>query len=79
MNSTKSNHTSTAVVIRFDLKAAKIYVSLRLDRSLRAPDAMQLACAASAGVDLFVTNDTHLQGKHVSGIHFIVPVESVSL
>ena len=71
--------TSTAVVIPFDLKAAKIYASLRLDRSLRAPDAVQLACAASAGVDLFVTNDTHLQGKHVNGIHFIVSVESVPI
>ena len=71
--------TSTAVVIPFDLKAAKIYASLRLDRSLRAPDAVQLACAASAGVDLFVMNDTHLQGKHVNGIHFIVPVESVPI
>jgi uncharacterized protein len=71
--------TSTAVVIPFDLKAARIYAALRQDRSLRAPDAVQLACAASAGVDLFVTNDTRLQGKHVSGIHFIVPVESVPL
>jgi uncharacterized protein len=66
-------------VIPFDLRAAKIYASLRLDRSLRAPDAVQLACAASAGVDLFVTNDTHLQGKHINGIHFIVPVESVPI
>jgi uncharacterized protein len=71
--------TSTAVVIAFDLKAAKIYASLRLDRSLRAPDAVQLACAASVGVDLFVTNDTRLQGKHVNGIHFVVPLESVPL
>ena len=71
--------TSTAAVIPFDLGAARIYASLRQDRSLRAPDAVQLACAASVGVDLFVTNDTHLQGKHVNGIHFIVSVESVPL
>ena len=71
--------TSTAVVIPFDLKAARIYASLRQDRSLRAPDAEQLACAASVGVDLFVTNDNHLQGKHVNGIHFIVPVGAVPL
>ena len=71
--------TSTAVVIPFDLKAARIYASLRQDRSLRAPDALQLACAASAAVDLFVTNDIRLQGKHVDGIHFIVPLESVPL
>jgi uncharacterized protein len=71
--------TASALVIPFDLKAAKIYASLRQDRSLRAPDAVQLACAASTGVDLFVTNDTHLQGKHVKGIQFIVPLESVPL
>lgn len=71
--------TSTAIVIPFDLKAARIYASLRQDRSLRAPDAVQLACAASAGVDLFVTNDARLHGKHVGGIHFIVAVESVPL
>jgi len=71
--------TSTAVVIPFDLNAARIYASLRKDRSLRAPDAVQLACAASAGVDLFVTNDNHLQGKHVDGIQFIVPVDAVPL
>jgi len=36
---------------------------LRLERSLRAPDAIQLACAASANVDLFVTNDERLQSE----------------
>jgi uncharacterized protein len=71
--------TSTALVIPFDLKAARIYASLRRDRSLRAPDAVQLACAASVGVDLFVTNDNHLQGRHVDGIQFVVPVDTVPL
>jgi predicted nucleic acid-binding protein len=71
--------TSTALVISFDLKAAKIYAALRQDRSLRAPDAIQLACAASVGVDLFVTNDDRLQGRHVDGIHFIVPLERVPI
>jgi uncharacterized protein len=71
--------TSTAVVIPFDLNAARIYAWLRKDRSLRAPDAVQLACAASVGVDLFVTNDNHLQGRHVDGIQFVVPVDTVPL
>ena len=70
---------STAIVIAFDLNAARIYAALRQDRALRAPDAIQLSCAASAGVDLFVTNDTRLQGKHVNGIQFIVPLDSVPL
>jgi hypothetical protein len=38
-----------------------------------------LACAANASVDLFVTNDERLQGKHVDGIQFIVPLERVPI
>ena len=67
--------TATSVLLPFDVKAARIYASLRSDRSLRAPDAIQLACAAGVGVDLFITNDARLQGKHVDGIQFIVPLE----
>jgi predicted nucleic acid-binding protein len=67
--------TAASMVINFDAKAAKIFAALRCDRSLRAPDAIQLACAATAGVDLFLTQDTRLHGKQVVGIQFIVPVE----
>jgi predicted nucleic acid-binding protein len=74
---TKYEHaiSNTAVMISFDLKAARIYAELRTIRSLRAPDAIQLACAANANVDLFITNDERLQGKHVQGIQFIVPLD----
>ena len=71
--------TAAALMLPFDLNAAKIYASLRADRALRAPDAIQLACAASAGVHLFITNDGRLQGKQVSGIQFIVPLERVPI
>jgi predicted nucleic acid-binding protein len=64
--------TRTSVMIPLDVKAARIYAALRSDRTLRAPDAIQLACAAAAGVDLFITNDTRLQSRHVEGIQFIV-------
>ena len=67
--------TSVSQMLPFDTKSAGIYARLRCDRSIRAPDAMQLACAAAAGVDLFLTNDAHLQAKHVEGIQFIVPLE----
>jgi predicted nucleic acid-binding protein len=69
----------TATLIAFDLKAARSYGDIRVDRSLRAPDAVQLACAASAGVDLFVTNDHRLQGKNVPGIQFIVSIDRVPI
>ena len=53
--------------------------SKRSERSLKATDAIQLACAASADVDLFVTNDERRQNKHVDGIQFIVPLAKVPI
>lgn len=66
---------AAAVLLPLDVAAARIYGTLRSDRSLKAPDAVQLACAAAAGVDLFITNDARLQNKQVPGIQFIVPLE----
>jgi uncharacterized protein len=71
--------TKTASLLPFDAKAAWKYAEIRLDRSLRAPDAVQLACAASANIDLFVTNDRRLQGKRVNGIQFIVALDQVPM
>ena len=71
--------TTTAAVLPFEEKAAVVYARLRADRSLRPPDAMQLACAASAGVDLFITNDARLHSKQISGIQFIVPLDRVPI
>jgi predicted nucleic acid-binding protein len=71
--------STAAIMIAFDVKAAKVYAALRSERSLRAPDAIQLACAASANVDLFVTNDERLQGKQIDGIQFIVPLAKVPI
>jgi predicted nucleic acid-binding protein len=71
--------SKTASLLPFDAKAAWKYAAIRLDRSLRAPDAVQLACAASANVDLFVTNDRRLQGRQVDGIQFIVALGQVPI
>jgi len=67
--------TTTAVLLPFEEKAALVYARLRADRSLRPPDAIQLACAASVGVDLFITNDAHLHSRRIPGIQFIVPLD----
>jgi predicted nucleic acid-binding protein len=71
--------TTTAAIVPLDLKAARIYAALRSDRALRAPDAIQLACAAAAGVDLFITNDARLHSKRVAGIQFIVSLDRAPL
>ncbi|MBI3030742.1 MAG: type II toxin-antitoxin system VapC family toxin [Candidatus Rokubacteria bacterium] len=60
-----------SIVIPFDIEAARTYASIRQDRNIRPPDAMQLACAAHARVDLFITNDDRLSEKTVPGIQFV--------
>ncbi len=70
---------NTAVLIPFGKEAAGIYASLRCDRTLKAPDAIQLACAAVARVDMFITNDDRLAGKVVPEIQFIVPLAKAFL
>ncbi len=69
----------SSILVPFEEKAAVVYARLRGDRSLRPPDAMQLACAASAGVDLFITNDARLHSKQIPGIQFIVPLDRVPI
>ena len=71
--------SSVAMLIPFDVRVAKIYASIRRDRSLKAPDAIQLASAASVAADLFITNDGRLQGKRVDGIQFVVPLDRVPI
>lgn len=70
---------AVAVILPFDMKAARVYAHLRGDKGMRAPDAIQLSCAASFGVDLFVTNDARLQGRQIAGIQFIVPLDKVPI
>ena len=65
----------TTRLIAFDRDAARRYAAIRLMRGIRPPDAIQLACAAQAGVDLFVTNDDRLSRLTVPGIHFLVSLD----
>jgi predicted nucleic acid-binding protein len=67
--------TSAALVLPFDLNAARKFSMLRVNRALRAPDAIQLACAATVGTDLFITNDQRLSGLKINGVQFIVALD----
>lgn len=71
--------SSAATLVPFNVKAARHYASIKSSRAVQAPDAVQLSCAASAGVDLFVTNDDRLQNQQVPGIQFIVPLVRVPI
>ena len=70
---------SSAIVLPFNLTAASHYARLRCDRSIRPPDAMQLACAGAASVDLFITNDDRLIRKRVDGIQFVTSLRGAPL
>lgn len=58
----------------FDQGAVLPFSRLRTQEKLRAADAIHLACAASAGVDLFLTGDKQLTKRHVPGVKFIADI-----
>jgi predicted nucleic acid-binding protein len=68
-----------AVIIPFDVEPARLYASIRKDRSIRPPDAIQLSCAAHARVDLFITNDERLSTKSIPQIHFVSSLQRAFL
>jgi predicted nucleic acid-binding protein len=55
----------------FDAGAVKPFSWLRAKKKLKAADAIHLASAASAGIDLFLTGDKQLMGLDIPGIQFI--------
>jgi uncharacterized protein len=71
--------TETVRLISFDRDAARRYAGIRKDRSIRAPDAIQLACAAQAEADLLITNDDRLSRLSIPGIQFVVSLERAPL
>ena len=70
---------AAATVVPFDVTAAAAYARIRCDRGIRPPDAIQLACAAAAGVDLFITNDERLSRKIVPGVGFVTSLARAPL
>jgi predicted nucleic acid-binding protein len=66
-------------VATFDLAAAEAYAIIRNDRTIQPGDAIQLACAAAAEIDLFITNDGRLNRKNVPGIKFISSLQDAPI
>lgn len=58
----------------FDEGAVLPFSMLRAKHKLRAADAIHLACAASAGVDLFLTGDKQLMKLDLPGVQFIADI-----
>ena len=71
--------TASAAVLPFDQAASAAFATIRQNPSIHPADAIQLACASAAGVDMFITNDRRLSRHVVSGIHFIQSLERAAL
>jgi predicted nucleic acid-binding protein len=54
-----------------DAGAVGTFAFLRSSSKLKIADSIHLACAASAGIDLFLTGDKQLAKLDVPGIQFI--------
>ncbi|MBZ5571408.1 MAG: PIN domain-containing protein [Acidobacteriia bacterium] len=63
-------------VVPFTIETADRYARIRAIPGIASPDAIHLACAVQARIDLFLTNDTALVGKVIPGIQFIASIDS---
>jgi uncharacterized protein len=62
--------------LAFDGGAVDTFASLRGVQRLATADSIHLACAASRGIDLFLTGDKQLTKQIVSGVQFISSIEN---
>jgi predicted nucleic acid-binding protein len=60
----------------FDEGAVLTFSELRAKRRLGIADSINLACAASAGMDVFLTGDKKLPGQHIPGVQFVVDFQT---
>jgi len=62
-------------MLPFDRQAAGKFARLRATANVSPADAIHLACAGAAGVDLFLTHDKSLHKLRVKGIQFIAGLD----
>jgi predicted nucleic acid-binding protein len=62
-------------ILPFTLETADHYARIRATNRVSPADAIHLASAATAGVDLFLTNDQRLKRMIVPGIQFVAGMD----
>jgi predicted nucleic acid-binding protein len=68
--------SSEVEVLSFDMESAENFARIRAEYDVSPADAIHLACAASARVELFLTNDRRLSRLKIPGIHFIAGLDT---
>ena len=68
--------SSSVSLLSFSPSAAHLFADLRAREGVKPLDALHLAVAATAGVDLFLTNDRRLHRLAVPGIQFIATLDT---
>ncbi len=63
-------------LLSFSAGAVETFASLRAVQKLATADSIHLACAASRGVDLFLTGDKRLAKQIVPGIQFVSSIDA---
>jgi predicted nucleic acid-binding protein len=63
-------------LLAFDSGAVDTFASLRGTQKLATADSIHLACAASKGIDLFLTGDKQLTKQIVPGVQFISSIDT---
>jgi uncharacterized protein len=68
--------SAVSVVIPFTAETADLFGQIKGSLKIPSADAIHLACAATAGTDLFLTSDKTLIGRVIPGIQFIAGLDS---
>jgi predicted nucleic acid-binding protein len=63
-------------LLPFDQQSVDLFARIRAEHRSTAADSIHLACAASVGVDLFITGDKKLLKLRIPGIKFIVGIDT---
>jgi len=63
-------------LLEFKLSTAEIFAEIRGRTVISSGDAIHLACAAEARVDLFLTHDKRLAKKIIPGVQFIATLDT---
>lgn len=63
-------------VLPFDAASMDAFGRIRAAHRTSAADSIHLACAATVGVDLFLTGDKQLLKLHIPGIKFIDGIDT---